>query len=312
MLKQAIELFELLDSSKVNGNVIKELFLKRNQKNILMETVQGKKGTTDFIKIKLSGTKGKDKGGNAPTLGIIGRLGGIGARPEKIGFVSDGDGALVALSVALKLSEMVIQGDYLDGDVIISTHICPNAPTRPHDIVPFMDSPVDLGIMNKYEVNDEMDAILSVDTTKGNRLINYKGFAISPTVKQGYILRVSEDLLRIMEIVSGKLPAVFPLTIQDITPYENGLYHLNSILQPAVATPAPVVGVAITTEIAVPGCATGTTHIVDIETAARFCLEVAKNFGRKQCEFYNEQEFKKIVKLYGKLTQLQTAGNMEE
>jgi len=312
MLKQTIELFELLDSSKVNGDVIKELFLKRKKKNILVETVQGKKGTTDFVKIKLSGTNGKDKGGDAPTLGIIGRLGGIGARPEKIGFVSDGDGALVALSVALKLSEMVIQGDYLDGDVIVSTHICPNAPTRPHDVVPFMDSPVDLADMNKYEIDDEMDAILSVDTTKGNRVINYKGFAISPTVKQGYILRVSEDLLRIMEIVSGRLPIVFPLSIQDITPYENGLYHLNSILQPTVATPAPVVGVAITTEVAVPGCATGATHIIDLETAARFCLEVAKNFGRKQCKFYNKQEFKKIEKLYGKLTQLQTSGNSEE
>ncbi|WP_254171499.1 DUF1177 family protein, partial [Clostridioides difficile] len=40
---------------------------------------------------------------DAPTLGILGRLGGIGARPEVIGFVSDGDGALVAIAVAAKL-----------------------------------------------------------------------------------------------------------------------------------------------------------------------------------------------------------------
>jgi len=48
----------------------------------------------------------ESKKGNAPTLGVIGRLGGVGARPEVIGLVSDGDGALTALSVALKLARM--------------------------------------------------------------------------------------------------------------------------------------------------------------------------------------------------------------
>lgn len=309
MLKQVIELFDLLDSSKVNGEAIKELLYERNQKNVLVETVHGEKGKTDFIKIKISGINGKDKGKNMPTLGIIGQLGGLGARPEMIGFVSDGDGALVVLSVALKLSEMIMQGDRLDGDVIITTHICPDAPIRPHDIVPFMDSPVDIFAMNKYEVDNEMDAILSVDTTKGNRTINHKGFAISPTVKQGYILRTSEDLLDIMEIVTGRFPVVFPVTIQDITPYRNGIYHLNSILQPSVATSVPVVGVAITTEVAVPGCATGATDLTDIEVVARFCLEVAKRFGKKQCRFYDDQEFKRLKELYGDLSHLQTFEN---
>ena len=57
--------------------------------------------------------------------------------------------------------------------------------------------------MNKHEVVPEMDAILSVDTTKGNRILNYKGVAISPTVKEGYILPVSNDLVDILQIVSG-------------------------------------------------------------------------------------------------------------
>ena len=105
-----------------------------------------------------------------------------------------------------------------------------------------------------------MDAILSVDTTKGNRIINLRGFAISPTVKQGWILRVSEDLLGMMQIVTGRLPAVFAITTQDITPYGNDVYHVNSILQPATATAAPVVGVAITAEVAVPGCGTGASQ----------------------------------------------------
>ena len=111
----------------------------------------------------------------------------MGARPERIGFVSDGDGALVALSLAAKLLDMQNKGDILEGDIIVSTHVCPDAPTRPHKPVAFMDSPVEMAQVNKEELSDELDAVLSVDTTKGNRIINTRGFAISPTVKEGYI-----------------------------------------------------------------------------------------------------------------------------
>jgi len=150
--------------------------------------------------------------------------------------------------------------------------------------------------------------VLSIDTTRGNRIINHRGFAISPTVKEGYILRVSEDLLSLMTYVTGKAPVVFPITTQDITPYGNDLYHLNSILQPCTATTAPVVGVALTAESAVPGCATGSSQVVDIEAAVRFALEVAKDFGEGKVEFFNEREFEHIVSLYGTMNHLQTMG----
>ena len=77
------------------------------------------------------------------------------------------------------------------------------------------------------EVDPRMDAILSIDTTKGNKVININGFAISPTIKSGYILEVSDSLLDVMTRVTGKLPAVFPVSQQDITPYGNDLHHLN-------------------------------------------------------------------------------------
>ena len=57
-------------------------------------------------------------GGNAPTIALLGRLGGLGARPERIGFVSDGDGALTALACAAKLVSMHARGDVLEGDVL--------------------------------------------------------------------------------------------------------------------------------------------------------------------------------------------------
>lgn len=305
MLKQVIDLFELLDKPGANGKELEEVFRYSGIEDVVVKTYTGKKGSTDFIKIKIPGKTGKSSGGNSPTLGIIGRLGGLGARPELIGFVSDGDGALAALSAGLKLAIMHKNGDVLDGDVIISTHICPDAPTREHFPVPFMDSPVEISDMNDSEVSDEMDAILSIDTTKGNNIITNKGFAISPTVKEGYILKVSDDIVQVMMRVTGQLAHVFPLSVQDITPYGNGLFHLNSILQPSTATTSPVIGVAITTEVPVAGCATGATHLIDVESAARFAVEVAKDFGRNKCKFYNEQEFELIEKLYGKMSHLQ-------
>jgi hypothetical protein len=215
---------------------------------------------------------------------------------------------VAALSTALKLADMRAAGDLLPGDVIVATHVCPNAPTQPHTPVPFMGSPVDIGAMNRLEVDAAMGAILSIDTTKGNRIINTRGIAISPTAKAGWILRVSDDLLTIYQIVTGKLPAVLPITMQDITPYGNEISHINSIMQPATATVAPVVGVAITTDIPVPGCATGASHEIDIELAVRFCVEVAKGFGQGKCAFYDEAEYARILKRYGPMTHLQTLG----
>ncbi|MEA1993435.1 MAG: DUF1177 domain-containing protein [Euryarchaeota archaeon] len=299
MLKQVMEIIELVDTAGVDGSRVVELLKERGAD----ETEVKKEKSTDFVKIHLYG-----KNEDAPTVGIIGRLGGIGAQPHRTGIVSDADGAITALSCALKLAEMKQEGNTLNGDVIIATHICPHAPIISHEPVPFMGSPVTMEEMNRQEVDERMDAILTIDTTKGNRLLNYCGFAITPTVKEGYILRVSEDLLNIMEWTTGKPPRVFPITTQDITPYGNEVFHINSILQPSTATEAPVVGVAITTEAAVPGCTTGASHETDIEEAARYCIEVVKAFTEGKCSFYNKKEFAKLVSLYGGMRVLQTPG----
>lgn len=309
LLKQMIELYNILDDINADGKKVEEyLRTIKSDANIDVYSLVGPKGKTDMIKVRIPGINGKTNGGTAPTIGLLGRLGGLGARPERIGFVSDGDGALIAMTLAAKILDMQNKGDQLEGDIFISTHICPTAPTRPHTPVAFMDSPVNMAQVNKEEVTEELDAILSVDTTKGNRVINTCGFAISPTVKEGYILKISDDLLDIMQVTTGRLPYVLPISIQDITPYGNDLYHINSILQPSTATNAPVVGVAITSEVAVPGCATGASRFTDMESAARFMLEVAKAYGRGECQFYDKQEFDKILLLYGSMKHIQTLG----
>lgn len=308
LLKEVLEIFDLIDKPSANGEEVSKYIKEAGADSVSVTKISTENGSTDFIKIIIKGKEGKMIGKDAPTLGVIGRLGGIGARPEMIGTVSDADGAIAALALALKAARMKKKGDLLLGDLIITTHICPNAPTQPHYPVPFMGSPVSMQLMNEYEVDNQCDAFLSIDTTKGNKIINTKGIAISPTVKEGYILKVSDDLLNIMQIVTGQLPKVFALSQQDITPYGNGVHHLNSILQPAIATSSPVVGVAITTETAVPGCATGASHPMDIEIAARFSLEVVKMFTQNKCSFYDSTELSILLDKYGSLKKFQTLG----
>lgn len=287
MLKHVIEMYETLDNPDVRGEDVASLF-----SSATVEPVT-EKGSTDFIKIEF--------GSGYPVLGIIGQLGGIGTA-DRIGLVSDAEGALTVLAAALYLETLKTR---LKGTVIVTTHICPTAPIIPHALVDFMGAPLTVSTMMEHFVDERMEAVLSVDTTRGNRIINHKGIALSPTVKEGYILRVSEDLLSIQERVTGTLPVVFPITMQDITPYSNNLYHLNAIMQPCTRTTAPVVGVAITSEVVIPGCATGTNQLLDIEAAARFCVEVAKEYTGKTCTFYDEEEFLKLKRLYGPMNHLQ-------
>lgn len=301
LLKELMLMYEALDSSFTSGDKVKMVLESIGDVDCQVIKVEGERGSTDFIRIKIEGKNGKSKGGNSPTLAIVGRLGGVGARPVITGYVSDGDGALVVLTLAAKLVEMRKNGDFLNGDILISTHVTPSAPCLEHYPVAFMDSPVDMSIMNKYEVFGDFDALISVDTTKGNNIINVNGFAISPTVKDGYILKVSEDLLKVMERTSGKRPNVFAISMQDITPYGNGVYHINSIMQPSVVTDKPVVGLAITSESTIAGNSTEASQAYVLENCARYLLAVSKDFGQGKIEFYDEKEFDILNSKYGSM-----------
>ncbi|MDW3687491.1 DUF1177 domain-containing protein [Cupriavidus sp. CV2] len=314
-LQQTLVIHEALDNPNANGAAIRELFDAYAAAGVTVEVVtinnappEPTANTTDFITFVIPGTQGKRSGGKAPTLGVIGRNGAIGARPALVGLVSDADGPIGSLAVALKLAQMKHKGDHLAGDVIVTTHLSTNVSMQPHDPVPFMGMPVSSDTMNDHQVLPEMDAILSLDASKGNSIIKHRGFAISPTAMQGYILRVSPDLVATMESTTGCPAVTFPISQQDITPYHNGLYHFNSIMQPHVATAAPVVGVALTAQSVVSGSATGANHEIDIAEAVRFCVEVAKRFGAGKCQFFNAVEWGKIRAIYPDMTGFQRAG----
>lgn len=304
---QTQEAYDLLDSAHASGERVADALRRRGAECQVIK-VAGEKGSTDFVRAVFPGTRGRGLGGDSRTLGIIGRLGGVGARPARIGLVSDADGAITAVACALKLAEMRREGDLLPGDVIVATHVCPRALIMQTAPVAMMNSPVDIATMNAHEVDPAMEAILSVDTTRGNRVVNHKGIAITLPVKEGYILRAGEGLLDIYQWVTGRAPVIVPLATQDITPYGTGLRHINSIVQPSTATAAPVVGLALTAEVPVPGAASGASQAADIETAVRFCLEVAKAYGEGSCEFFDRKEFDEMVARYGPMRRLQTLG----
>ena len=304
MLKEVLEVIDLLDGW-VTGNEVATFLESNGAENVIVTSIDELENHTDFIRVQINGIRGKSRDGNTPTLGVVGRLGGIGARPNRIGLVSDADAAITAIAVALKLVRMQDHNDLLNGDVIICTHICPNAPTIDHDPVLFMGSPVDMETLNRYEVSDDMDALIAVDATKGNFVINHRGIAITPTVKEGYLLPVSYPLLDILSYTTGKLPQVLPLSQYDVTPYGNDLFHVNSILQPSIVTSAPVIGLALTSQVIIPGCATGSNQELDIRDASTFCIEVAKVMEKGLSLFYDESEFSRALGLYGDMKRFQ-------
>jgi len=310
-LKHLIEVIDLLENPKVCGETVRQFFEKKKLLDTIeihVEEVSETTGHTDFIKIVISGSRGKQNGGSAPTLGIVGRLGGVSARPVLVGMVSDADGAIVALAAAYKIAEMKKRGDVLAGDVIVATHICPNAPIKPHKPVPMMSSPVDIFELLKREADPRMNAILSIDATKANWIIKHTGFAITPTVKEGWILKPSPDLVDIYTRVTGEPPVIVPITMQDILPFTTPVYHINSIVQPWIYTTAPVVGVATTTRVPVPGSATGATNIWALEQATRFVVEVAKDYTAYKAKFYDEEEWKKIIEVHGSIREILRKG----
>jgi len=302
-LKQVLEAYELLSGARVDGPAVAALLRQRGIADVSVERVQGETAVTDFLSCVVPGADP-----NRPALGIIGRLGGLGARPGMVGLVSDADGGIAAIASALKLADMAAQGDVLAGPVRIHTHICPCAATRPNSPVPMMRSPLPARQMMAREVHPAMAAILSIDTTRGNRLVNHRGVAITPVAREGWLLPIPDALLDILGWVSGELPVTLPLTTLDITPQENGLPHINSIMQPATVGAAPVVGVAITAQTTVPGCATGVSSAADIDVATRFCIEVAKRFTAGDCPFHDEAAWQQLQQRYGSLAHLQSLG----
>ncbi|KAM9865782.1 hypothetical protein ACIFOC_01406 [Leucobacter aridicollis] len=311
-LREILEVSDQMDDPRLSGERIAELLRSAGAPGceitvtgVPYEAPEDTSQLCDFVKVVIPGEQGRIAGGNAPTLGLVGRLGAQQAQPERIGYVSDADGSIVAIAAALRLLRLVAAGAKLRGDIIATTHIATHVSITPREPVDFMGTPVSSERMNEFEVDDRMDAILSFDTSKGNRLINHRGVAISPTAKAGYLLPVSPDLVTALEYATGEPARTFPLAQQDITPYGNGYRHFNSIMQPTIATAAPVVGVALTARAVVPGSSTGASYEGPLLDATRFAVEVAKSYTRGEIAFYDHDEYAALTAQYGELAAFQ-------
>lgn len=298
MLKEILEVIDLLDDPD-NGADAFAALLGPGPHEIARDDFSGPKGRTEFIKILFPGTHGKSRGGDAPTLGIIGSNGGLRLPGARGGLVSDADGCLVGLACALRLRRMAERRQTPRGDVIVSTHICQEAHPEPHDPFPFVMSPLPSSEKHPRMIDPRMDAILTPETCKGNKLVSPAAFAITPPVREGYILRPHASILHIMEMVTGRNPVIFPITMQDITPFESGVHHVCGMVLPSVFSPAPVIGVPIAMAQPILPAATNTQQPVALEAAGRFCIEVAVSLGLGDCRFYYEQDFEAFLRVYG-------------
>lgn len=301
MLRHVLDALDLLADPRSDGAAAVAWLAERGATRATHERLTSDAGHTDVVRVRL----GPDAG---PMLGILGVLGGTGLRPERPGLVSDADGAAVALAVAAGLARWEATGDALPGPVLVSTHLCPRALSRPGHPAPMMTCPVPRERVLAAQLDPAMRGVLSVDATKANRLLNRRGVAITPAAREGWLLRVSDDLLAILEAVTGEPASVLPVVPQDVTPYASGVRHINAILQPATLTAAPVVGVAVTAASVVAGSATGANDAHVLDGAARFCAEVARGFAAGRAALHDEEEYDRLVALYGSMARLQGAG----
>lgn len=59
LLRQVIELFDLLDTPAANGTTVTDLFKERGNVEVTVENVKGDEGDTDCVTILIKGSEGK-------------------------------------------------------------------------------------------------------------------------------------------------------------------------------------------------------------------------------------------------------------
>ncbi|MEJ2776244.1 DUF1177 domain-containing protein [Sulfolobus sp. SCGC AB-777_L09] len=283
MLKSLMEAIEVLESKDPLS------ILRSKLKDVEYE--EKKIGEVTFIKAYY-------KGGGKDRIEILGRLGAIQMQGINKGVVSDADGAIITLAVLFELLNLREKGIEFDIDVSLITNISLKAKLIPHKPFDFMVPLVGLDEALKEEVDPKASLILSIDSTKGNRLAKFDDFALTHVIKDGYILKLSDEVIDIYNRVTGHEIYLIPLTTGDLTPLDFNVYHISTLVSPWLYTSSPVIGIATVSKQLIPGYVTGVMNIDMLEHASRFCLEVIK-FIEGGGKVYNEEELKVLKELLG-------------
>ncbi|MDO4565640.1 MAG: DUF1177 family protein [Clostridia bacterium] len=289
--KEIVAAYDLLSRHDASGETVARYLMDHGVEHVTVRRVGTGSAYSDFLRIVIPGLTGRARGMSSPTLGVAGRLGGIKLENQPLSLISDADGAIVAIALALKLASLCATKTGPLGDVIITTQIALSSSSRAHKPAALALSAVDIKTACAYEYDENMDALLSITVCRATRWVNTDGIAVTPTVMGGLILPPSEDLLSILETVSSRSAVVFPITNYDLTPDGNGLYHINSIMQHSLIADCPVVGVALTSSGLVPGVTLRHNDLSDAELAMQFALEVAFGFTAGNVTLYDKDEF---------------------
>ena len=127
LMKEIIAAYDVLDSSFVTGEEVKKYLLGiKADANVEVYELVGPKGSTDMLKVRIPGKNGKTNGGDAPTIGTPWQTWRNWRNVRNVlALYLTVMAHSAAVALAAKLLDMQNKGDYLDGDVFISTHICP-------------------------------------------------------------------------------------------------------------------------------------------------------------------------------------------
>ncbi|BCU71595.1 DUF1177 family protein [Stygiolobus caldivivus] len=261
---------KILEIIKNRGVEVEEINLKANNEDVT------------YLRFYVKNSKNR-------TVEVLGRLGAVQIN-NSIGLVSDADGAIVSLTVLLELLNLIENGFNIPINVTVITNVSTNAMLIPHQPFYFMVPLVGLEEAIKYEVDKKADTLISIDSTKGNKIAKYNDFAITHVIKEGYILRVTEEIIDIYTRVTNHEPYFIPLTTGDLTPLSFKVYHISTTLvSPWIYTDAAVLGVATVSAYPVPGYATGVMDINMLEHASRFILELIKYLNDKNLVYYDDE-----------------------
>jgi len=284
MLKTLMEVIDLLESKNPLERVKERLKGK-----IEYEEVQV--GEVTFLKALYEGKEKKNK------IEILGRLGSIQMEGVNKGLVSDADGAIMSLTTLLELLNLREKGIEFNIDVLFVTNLSTRAKLIPHKPFNFMVPLVGLDDALKVEVDPSASLVVSIDSTKGNRLAKFDDFALTHVIKDGYVLKLHDNVIDIYNKVTGHEIYMVAVTTGDLTPLDYNVHHISTLVSPWLYTNSPVIGLATVSKQVIPGYETGVMNVDMLEHASRFCLELIK-YVEKGGKVYDEEE---LAELKGKL-----------
>ncbi|MBB5254534.1 DUF1177 domain-containing protein [Sulfurisphaera ohwakuensis] len=285
ILKTLIDVIDILESK----NPL-EMIRKRLENKVEYEEITV--GEVPYIKVLYKGG-GKDK------IEILGRLGAIQMVGTSKGLVSDADGAIITLTTLFELLDLMDKGVAFNIDILFVTNLATKAKLIPHKPFDFMVPLMGLDDALKIEVDPTASFILSIDSTKGNRLAKYNDFALTHVVKDGYILKLHDNVIDIYNRVTEHEIYMVPLTTGDLTPLDYNVYHISTLISPWLYTSSPVVGLATVSKQVIPGYETGVQNLTMFEHASRFCVELIK-YLEKGGKVYDENELMELESKLGK------------